>query len=273
MVDFVDQLKGLSEQEKAACLIAERVLGAVAEPWDIAGRSGVVDAMLTLADGRRAAFEVTVLAAEGAIQTDSLLRRDNHSWPLPGKWLWSIRIGAPSDIPRLRAAYQRIALACEAAGVQRPQNLPWDVQIADPDIRWLVQESASEMTGISSVPAVDGGHTRSAMLGPPARAGIVDRSLAGLRPALETAFAQHHMPRHLEKLRRAEADERHLFIPMHLSALPFSVIDGLMASESLPPDAPPLPQEVTHLWLAPAFSRRVLLWNGAEWSSHDPYDN
>ncbi|MFJ1460925.1 hypothetical protein [Nocardia sp. N2S4-5] len=269
----MDRLKGLTEQEKAACLIAERVLSAVAEPWDIAGRSGVVDAMLTLADGRRAAFEVTVLAAEGALQTDSLMRRENHSWPLPGKWLWSIRIGAPADILRLRDSYQRIILACEAAGVQRPEDLPWRDQMADPDIRWLVEESTSKMTGHDSAPAVGGGETRSAMLGPPARVGIVDRSLTGLRPALEKAFAQHHMPRHLEKLMRAEADERHLFIPMHLSALPFSVIDGLMASETLPPDAPPLPQAITHLWLAPPFSRRVLLWNGAEWRNHHPYDD
>ncbi|MGW0247741.1 hypothetical protein ACWDYH_14010 [Nocardia goodfellowii] len=272
-MELADRFEGLSEQEKAACLIAERVLGAVAQPWDTKGRQNAVDAMLTLADGRTAAFEVTVLAGEGAIQTDSLLRRDNHSWPLPGKWLWSIRIGAPSDIPRLRSAYERIALACEAAGVQRPQNLPWQDQIADSDIRWLIEESASEMTGLSSVPAVDGDHKRSAMLGPPTRAGVVDRSLSDLRPALVEAFANNHMPRHLAKLARADADERHLFIPVHLSAFPFSVVDGLMASESLPPDPPPMPEEITHLWLAPAFSRRVLLWDGITWTNHFPYDN
>ncbi|GAB2675773.1 hypothetical protein GCM10027088_63720 [Nocardia goodfellowii] len=69
------------------------------------------------------------------------------------------------------------------------------------------------------------------------------------------------------------ADERHLFIPVHLSALPFSVVDGLMTSESVPPDPPPLPEEITHLWLAPPFSRRVLLWDGFTWTNHLPYDN
>lgn len=81
------------------------------------------------------------------------------------------------------------------------------------------------------------------------------------------------MPRHLEKLARAEADERHLFIPVHLSAFPFSVADALIASASLPSDPPPLPEKITHLWLAPPFSRRVLLWNGVEWNNHYPYDN
>jgi hypothetical protein len=45
-----DRLEGLSPQEKAACQIAERVLGAVATPWDVNGRPGVVDAMLSPAD-------------------------------------------------------------------------------------------------------------------------------------------------------------------------------------------------------------------------------
>ena len=59
----------LHRQERAACLIAVRVLEpAEAQAWDIDGREGVVDAILTLQDGRKAAFEVTNLAAEGALK-------------------------------------------------------------------------------------------------------------------------------------------------------------------------------------------------------------
>jgi len=68
-----ERFQGLSEQEQAACLIAERVLGVVAEPWDVGGRQGVVDAMLVYPTGRRAAFEVTALSGDGALQTVSLL--------------------------------------------------------------------------------------------------------------------------------------------------------------------------------------------------------
>jgi integrase-like protein len=72
----------LDRQEKAACLTAVRVLeGAEAEAWDIGGRIGAVDAILTLRDGRKAAFEVTNLAAEGALQLAMLLAKDNHKWP------------------------------------------------------------------------------------------------------------------------------------------------------------------------------------------------
>jgi len=52
-----DRLAGLDEGEVAACLIAERVLGCRALPWDRAGRQGAVDAMLTLADGQGTSAE------------------------------------------------------------------------------------------------------------------------------------------------------------------------------------------------------------------------
>jgi hypothetical protein len=82
----------LPRQEQEACLVAVRMLDAAgAEAWDINGRQGAVDAIRTLQDGRKAAFEVTNLAADGALETASLLARDNHKWPLPGNWHWGGR--------------------------------------------------------------------------------------------------------------------------------------------------------------------------------------
>jgi len=267
-----DRLEGLSRQEKAACLIAERVLGAVATPWDVEGRQGVVDATLTLPDGRQAAFEVTALAAAGALQTDALLGRDDFGWPSPGQWWWTVQVGSPRDLPRLRTSYRRIALLCEAAGVTRPEQLWRRHEDVDPDVVWLVEESTSDMRGHPEVPAIDGATVRNTMVVPTGRGGGVDRSLRGLRQALLAAFAEPPMPRHFEKLARAEADERHLFVPVHLSALPFAVADGLWSGESLPPEPPPLPPSITHLWLAPQFGRRVLLSTPRGWEEHHPYD-
>ncbi|MGW4067204.1 hypothetical protein [Nocardia grenadensis] len=268
----MDHLKGLTRQEQAACGIAERVLNAVATAWDVNGRQGAVDAMLALPDGRTAAFEVTAYAIEGAIQTDSLLHRDNYSWPLPGSWWWTIQIGTPSDIPRLRAVYVKVILACEAAGIENPREL-WRSGENDPDLRWLVSESESSMAGHSSVPAVDGSEVRAAMVVPNGRGGFVAGSLTRLRAALEEAFSSEHFPRHFEKLARADADERHLFVPLHWTALPFDVAHNLGQTEDLPPEPPPVPETVSHLWLAPDLSRRVLLWGPDGWSSHKPYDH
>ncbi|BDT92484.1 hypothetical protein IFM12275_24600 [Nocardia sputorum] len=229
--------------------------------------------MLALPDGRTAAFEVTAHAAEGALQTDSLLQRDDYSWPLPGRWWWTIRIGAPSDVPRLRAAYVKVVLACEAAGVEDPREL-WRSGETDPDLRWLVRNSASSMVGHSSVPAADGSKVRAAMVMPSGRGGFIAGSLTRLRVALEDAFSASHFPRHFEKLTRADADERHLFVPLHWTALPFDVAHNLSQTDDLPPpEPPPIPEAISHLWLAPDLSRRVLLWGPDGWSSHKPYDH
>ncbi|MFF8968678.1 hypothetical protein [Streptomyces sp. NPDC014995] len=264
--------RDLPADERAACLIAERVLGATAIPWDVDGRQGAVDAMLILPSGKRAAFEVTKLAADGALQIDSILGRDNHAWPAPGRWWWSIEIGSPYDIPRLRKCYARLALLCEQYNVNSPYAL-WRANYEDPDLSWLIEDSTSDMHGYPSVPAVEGNLKRDVMVVPSGRGGGVDRSLNGLRSALDEAFLRPHMNKHLDKIARAEADERHLFVPLHFTALPFNVAYGLMEGDALPTTPPPLPISVTHLWLAPQFAQRVLLWTPDGWQQHYPYDN
>jgi hypothetical protein len=79
---------------------------------------------------------------------------------------------------------------------------------------------------------------------------------------------------HFQKLGNANADERHLFIPLHTSALPFRISSVLMFDDALPSDSPPVPRHITHLWLAPEYSRRVLLWSQPEgWRNFLPYGN
>lgn len=266
------QADRLSKDEQFACVIAERVLGVVAEAWDVDGREGVVDAMLTYPDGRRAAFEVTSLSAEGAIQTQRLLGRDNFSWPLPGQWWWTISVGSARDIPRLRATYQKIILICERANVELPERLRWS-EIDDADMRWLVAESSSTMIGHRNSPAsaAPGG---GAMVVPAGSGGAANESLSGLTDALSEAFAVDHMPSHIRKVQQTEADERHLFIVVHDTALPFTVMYALMFTVELPSAAPPLPVEIDHLWLAPPYTRRILLWSLVSgWANHYPYDN
>jgi hypothetical protein len=195
----IDRLK---PQERAACLLAVRVLEAAeAEAWDIDGRQGAVDAMLTLQDGRRAAFEVTNLAAKGALQTASLLAKDNHRWPLPGKWFWSIEVGSPQDLPRLKDTYQNIILICERAGEPYPYRIG-SKSSAHPDLQWLVQESQSLMTGYPRQLA-RGMKNPGAMVVPMAGSGWVDESLSGFADAFSEAFESPKIQEHFEKLARA----------------------------------------------------------------------
>lgn len=235
-------------------MIAERALGVVEiEAWDVPGRTKAVDAVLTLPDGRRAAFEVTNLGTNSAYELAARLAKDNHKWSVPGNWFWHIDVGSPQDLSRLKGCYEDIILICERAGQPYPEQLA--EQLIHPDLQWLVHESSSVMTGY---PKID---KPSAMVVPVAGGGVVDESLSGFAAALSEAFRNPHIVSHFDKLAAAEADERHLFVPLHDSGLPFPIFTELVFEDTLPPDAPPLPEQVTHLWLAPVGSRRVLLWS------------
>jgi hypothetical protein len=253
----------LCRQEREACLIAVRVLEvAEAEAWDVGGRQGAVDVMLTLEDGRKAAFEVTNLAAEGALKLAMLLAKDNHKWSVPGAWFWTIEIGSLEDLGRLKGCYDNIIRICEGAGVAYPEEIGWS-ESADPDLQWLVQVSLSVMIGYPEQLAKDMKNP-GAMVVPRAGGGVIDESMTGFAAALSEAFKRPHIQEHFDKLARADADERHLFIPLHDSALPFGISSELVFEDTLPPEPPPVPDSVTHLWLAPAGSRRVLLWSRGE---------
>jgi hypothetical protein len=108
---------------------------------------------------------------------------------------------------------------------------------------------------------------------PASGGGWIDETLSSFTEALADAFLENrHVAPHFEKLERANADERHLFIPLHDSALPFSVGSELIFSDTLPPDPPRVPRLITHLWVAPAFGKRVLLWSRSEgWRNCYPY--
>jgi hypothetical protein len=250
----------LDRQEEAACLIAVSVLDAVeAEAWDIPGRQNAVDVMLTLRGGRKAAFEVTNLAGEGAIHLVMLLAKDKHKWPLPGDWWWHIEVGSVGDLRRLKGCYENIIRICERARQPYPYEIAWE-ESAHEDLKGLVYQSSSEMTGYPDQLARNMKNP-GAMVVPVGGAGVIDESLSGVADALSEAFKSPHIVDHFDKLARAEADQRHLFIPLHGSALPFSVSSELVFEDTLPPEPPPLPEHVTHLWLKPEGSRQVLLWS------------
>ncbi|MBN9792524.1 hypothetical protein DMP17_28610 [Pseudonocardia sp. TMWB2A] len=271
---MTDALNGLDNAERTACRVAERVTGAAARAWDVGGRIGAVDAFLDYADGRSAAFEVTRAATDPtALQLDNLLGRDGFEWPLPGIWWWTVSIGDVRDLPRARQCFAKVVLLCEAASVTRPDALfVADVENLDADARWLVEESSVSLRGHPGVPAVEGSKIRAAMVTPEGGGGVVDDSLSGLNDVLHEAFTADHLIRRVSKLRRTPADERHLFLIVHQSDLRFDVTSALMFGQEVPPGRAWTPEGISHLWLAPAFSKRVLLGSPTGWSQAFPYD-
>lgn len=268
--------QGLSSGERLACQIAERTLGASAEPWDTDGRQAAFDAILHLPDGTSAAFEVTSLSTQGVLQTESILARDGFEWPAAGSWTWTISVGAPSDIPRLRKVYRNIISLCEANGAVRPEELAINLgatEDCDADLYWLVFESQSDMVGHRHLPSIGGQVSRGTVVLPAGRGGGVDDELLGLNGALAEAFEHPYLKAHFDKLSASDHDERHLFIHVHSSALPFDVMYALMNGSTCPPEDPPVPASISHLWLAPQYSERVLLWSRTGWTEHFPYDS
>lgn len=235
---------------------------AQAEAWDVDGRQNAVDVMLTLRDGRLAAFEVTSLGVEDALELARLLEKIKYKWPVVGDWFWRIEVGSVVDLDRLKLCYDEIIRICEAAGESQPCQIEggWPTH---ENLRWLVRESSSEMIGFPNIPAKNLKRPMTEVV-PRVGAGFVDESLSGFAAGLAKAFEKPHIQQRFDNLASAGTDERHLFIPLHDSALPSSVSSELIFKETLPPDPPVVPDSVTHLWLAPAGSPRVLLWNRAE---------
>lgn len=275
---MTDSLDELDPAERLACRVAERVSGARARAWDVKGvtdRTGAVDAFLDYPDGRLAAFEVTRIASdEKALHLEYLLGKAGFQWPLPGRWWWELWISDVRDLPRLRQCFEKVVLLCEAANVTRPEHLGLaDTDNLDDDVLWLVEESSVSLHGYPNVPAVDGDRVRKAQVTPAGNGGMVDDSLSGLNDALADAFSARHLPGHVAKLARTPADEKHLFAIVHQTDLRFEVASALMFGTTVPEGPAWLPAGISHLWLAPQFSRRVLVGTSSGWVQAYPYDN
>lgn len=255
--------------EEFARAIVERVLGVPSEIWDVWPRQGAYDVRINYADGRTGAMEVTTHAAGGQRQIEGELGRDDFKWPLPGRWWWTISFPEPHQIPWLRANYRRLILLCEQHEVWRPEHLPLGALGAEDRDR-LEQV---DITGHPDVLAVDGTRSRSCDVLRGGFGGGVDSQLLGLHDALADLFDVPSIAKRVSKVVAAGESEAHLFLGLDISALPFPVSYALAFESALPSRDPPLPDGVTHLWLVPRNSRRLLLWSANDgWKQYEPYD-
>jgi hypothetical protein len=103
---------------------------------------------------------------------------------------------------------------------------------ADPDLQWLL-DSSCDMVGHPEQLA-SAMNDPGAMVIPVVGGGFIDESLSGFAHELGSAFASPHIPAHFQKLANAVVDERHLFIPLHTSPLPFRTSSVLMFDAALP---------------------------------------
>lgn len=262
-----------ASEERVAFEVVRRVLGVEVEHYDRNGRQGAVGGLIYLAPGRLGALEVTTHSAPGERELLARLAQDRNTWPNPGQWWWRITMDHPEHINKVRLAYVQAILTCEAHSVTDPEDLPWRTLKYTPAIRWLLDEGI-EMRGHPDVPSrTDDGIERGVMVTPSASGGAVDEELESLTAVLAGVFQVPSVARRISKVGSAPGvDERHLFLILSLDAVAFGTSYGLSFGSLLPNLPPPLPDGVTHLWLASGYGRRVLLWDGDVWSQHYPYD-
>lgn len=268
------RLDGLLPDETVAALLVEGVTGARAIAHDVAGRQGAYDVALTYPDGRRAALEVTTHARPGIRPGGVLLRRSRTVWPNPGRCGWGIVLGAPHDIPRLRAVYGRAITTCEALGATDPASLPDHVLDSDPELRWLATQSASALV------AAPGGDPERAVRPTPVTVtlrpdGHLASSPESLTDAVSHLLLVPHVARRAAKVAAATGvDERHLFVGIGEGGLSDAVYRGLSAPVGSLPRADPEIEEtrLSHLWLTTDWGGSPLLcWDRRHgWAVHDP---
>lgn len=259
-----DSLAGLSSQEKFAALVVADAVGARAAAHDVQGRQGAVDVLLTYADGREAALEVTSQAGPGVQQRNALTRDEV---PNPGNWTWHIEIRDVGDLPELMERYARIIAACEALGIAHPSRL-YTRDLPSRDFEWLMESSVT-MSGLPDVPASERPHRQRIRIVPPADGGGVDETLSGLPQAMAKILALPNQLRHVEKLRASGLDEAHLFISLDEGSLPFAQRAALVGKPSaLPSDGLDLPDGLTYLWFVSDFSHTLYGFGHGAWTTH-----
>jgi hypothetical protein len=264
-----------SPLERLAYEVVRKVLGVTVEHWDTQApdRQGQVDAHLHYPDGHQAAFEVTTLGDQKAMQLSSTLERTGFAWPSDAAWWWTITIRDGRDFPRVQRIYREIIARCEAANVESPWGLPAGERRGQNDLHWLLYDSSAEFHGHRDIPNfADDGSLRGVMVTPGGISGSVDRQMTTFAGHLAIALAAPGPANRIAKLLRDPLPERHLYARVEMSGLEFSAFDGLMMAHGIPPEPPPLPADITHLWLMPRFGAHVYLWAPSGWSVHQVID-
>jgi hypothetical protein len=121
----------------------------------------------------------------------------------------------------------------------QPQRL-WNPRGLPADVWWVSQEEGITLSGNPAGPLQLADGRGVVMVTPGPSGGMVDEALAGLNEALASAFADMQLARKVAKLNaHPGVDERHLYVIVQMTGLPFAISYGLSFGERLP-DEPPV---------------------------------
>jgi hypothetical protein len=258
----------MRNEERAACELLKRVLGATFTAWDDGTKHRQVDGLFVLADAnegaRDAALEVTTLGESVALQSESVAAAG--AWHVDGaKWAWHISHGHSLRMNELEEHLADLVLTCEALGVTSPDEarlgsaaFDW---YEDADVRMHGFPESNRPGAMDVVPKGFGG----------AVAEHLDTLPDWLR---DECFPTPLIAGKLAKLADTGRPEQHLFIRVHQTGMPFSLFDPLGRRDIVPTAPLDAPAGLTGLWLVPRWGSGTLLrWDARLGWLRQPLDD
>lgn len=239
---------------------------AVPFTWaDDGHQPGQVDAWLHLPEGGRAAFEITTIVDERAAEVERLACGTRTDTSLA--WAWHVEVFSTTNVKEMNKHLPTLLRACEATGATDPDHLDRhapELLGAVPEAQRWYDRSAVCATGL---PAAK--RTGRVDVMPGGFGAAVDEQLTDLARWLDELWTTPLLERHLEKLTRTDAAEKHLFLWLYDSGMPAEILLGLTGDFTLPGFLPPPPPAITSLWLATRWKVPVLRWSkGRGWGCH-----
>lgn len=242
-----------TEHERYAAEVIRRV-----GRWDCTyadtESNGAVDWWLEQEGQRVGGVEVTTVGDRRALQTISAA--GGVYWDMPAaQWTWILSYSPETDFREVRCHLEDLVVLCERHTVVKPRLLPWDVQETSAAVQWYEERSGCSLHGLPEA----------------SRHGVVDvlpRGSGGAvlgesGPMIDWIEKQLRgdLGRKVRRLDEVPGPERHLFLSVHDSGMPFSHFYVLCATDTVPARDPDLPVGLTALWLLPNLGTSVLWWH------------
>jgi hypothetical protein len=252
----------LRDEERSAFEILRQITGIPVRQLDDNTRPGMVDGWWPLPGGGRAVVEVRLVVDRAAAEVASRLGDHENELMVDGlQDAWHVNVGPAVRVAELLRDLPALLRWCEGLDLDNFEGLRWERVDRAPWLeRYILDRALHAHRSRGVRPGGRVSLLRPPVGGPVGNGDTVAGWIADLLSASE-------LGRHLEKLERAEADERHLWLGVDMSGAPFAAYYPLMDETVVPETDPVVPAHLDAVWLFVHIWAPVLLWRRGEgWS-------
>lgn len=226
---------------------------------DDGSADGLYDLQIRYPDGRVGAVEVTAAEDPDLVERQSVLSNGRAVLRVAGlRYGWLVVLNDGARVKTAQARLPQLLRRLEAVG--RTEASVFSAgDLDDEELPWLPAHLVDAQVQTTKV--IDAPAGTIAIIGP-MRAAFLSRDPEDVVTFVEQFIESR--PTDIAKLRRADADERHLFIWGGEFSIGWVPLRALQLDVSdLPVRAPGLPPEITHVWLAPEAvpPSRIVMWS------------